>query len=155
MGRAFVFMVQKFQCIFPRGAARAGLWLRAVGWPSTTGTSKLYVCVATIQLENGGLQPCTPMQVSSCEWCGPEDFSIASEVCMCVCVCVCLKCNPDRFTCLLLNNHLLLKFRYFDNTSTVWNMLNLSKFLYHCPSLLCGFRERVDLGYVRDVLFCF
>lgn len=29
---------------FPRDAARASLWLRAVGWPSTSDTSKLYVC---------------------------------------------------------------------------------------------------------------
>ncbi|XP_039520207.1 uncharacterized protein LOC120474087 isoform X5 [Pimephales promelas] len=47
MGRKCIFSWCRSQSglsMFPRDAARARLWLRAVGWPSTMDTSNLYVC---------------------------------------------------------------------------------------------------------------
>lgn len=47
MGRRCLFPWCKSSRVlhgFPRDAARAKLWLRAVGWPPTTDTSKLFVC---------------------------------------------------------------------------------------------------------------
>lgn len=103
--------------MFPRDAARARLWLRAVGWPSTTDTSRLYVCSKHFSRESfenwrmvdfGLVDYQCKLRLAIDAVPSPEDFSILSEVTY-----VCLKFKPDRFTCLLLNKHSLLKYLIF------------------------------------------
>jgi len=90
---------------FPRDAVRSKLWLRAVGWPSTTNTSKLFVCSKHFSRESYenwrkvdfGLAPEGSLRLSEDAVPRPEDFSIPSKA-----VCILFNHNSFDLSCVLL-----------------------------------------------------
>ncbi|XP_016327467.1 uncharacterized protein LOC107677180 isoform X3 [Sinocyclocheilus anshuiensis] len=72
---------------FPPDAARARLWLRAVGWPSTTDTSNMFVCNKHFSRESYenwrmvdfGLAHQRSLRLLSNAVPNPEDFSVPSK----------------------------------------------------------------------------